>query len=484
MLSSQSKKGNYCLDKELVEVINKRLESTSNKTIVIGTGITSSHTGDGRNLREYIFGSEINNYLQSRGFNTMFYLADDSFDSLTYEQLKIALNKNPKLIKRFLSYCGTPIRLIPDPYGCHSSYSQHFQSEILDRFHTLDIHPIVFDVYNAYSSGMYDFAKKIIFPRYETVQKHLGRKFPKYTMKKIFWPLCPNCQRIDSTEIIDINKNRIKYLCNECHLTKSEDYIKIQGKFSWKIDCAVKWNVFKTDFEAFYKAYLDPHLGSYFIAKEISEKFFDGWSPSIVEHGQILIDRDLSNIFLSCLPTGLTRFLFLKDRKKDITISKSKIKQLAKEYTLAPGISYLDYVKSKLSDDAIRTKLCELDNGQIELIKKGVNFSEKVLGITIFPKVPNEEELEVLSRDERKKIEQIFRMVIKIRSGNSVEYSEFRLLFNKFLEDSSIVRNELFPKIRIILSQVSGVPLSRTLYHLQITFLMQCLSVIGSKKHI
>ena len=42
------------IDAELEEIINKRASESGKKILVVGTGITSSHLGDERNLREFL----------------------------------------------------------------------------------------------------------------------------------------------------------------------------------------------------------------------------------------------------------------------------------------------------------------------------------------------------------------------------------------------------------------------------------------------
>lgn len=229
---------NINLDKQLIRIINQRLLRIKNRLIIVGCGITSSHLGDERNLREYILASEIFKYIQMKGYNAIFYLADDSFDPLNYRQLRVAVKKDQKMIDKFSIYCGKPLHLIPDPYGCHNSYSSHYQKEFLKRFYSLDIYPTLFDAYKAYNRGIYDLAKNTIFSKFDEIKNYLKDKFPRYKMKKVFWVLCDNCQKIDGTDIVKINKGKITYRCQHCNVSETQSVSKIKGKFSWKIDCA------------------------------------------------------------------------------------------------------------------------------------------------------------------------------------------------------------------------------------------------------
>ncbi|MDP4011454.1 MAG: hypothetical protein Q8P72_04475, partial [Candidatus Roizmanbacteria bacterium] len=333
------------IDKDLQDILERRVKTSSTRPIVVGTGITSSHLGDERNLREFVLADAIVACLRSYGKNVIFLLFDDSYDPLNFRQLRVAVDKDEQLIKKFEKYCGTPIKLIPDPFNCHDSYADHFQSKILERFHHLDIYPNMIDSHSSYHSGLYDFAKEIVFTRMEEIKDFLKKKFPNYHMKKIFWPLCPTCSKLDESEIDNIEGKKISISCKRCmtqHITTTE---KIKGKFSWKVDIAVKWNIFKSDFEPFSKAYLDPDVGSYFIAKSLSEEFFGGHYPEIIEYGQVFMDRELSYALLPSLPREIFDLLFLDHRKKDMKLSKQKIIQVAKQYEVRKDMTYFDYIQ-------------------------------------------------------------------------------------------------------------------------------------------
>src|SRR3989344_8026006 len=153
----------YLFDKDLIEILDERKKKVYPKIITISAGITSSGLGDERNLREFLLADNIVTYFREKGENVFFYLFDDSLDPLTHPKLKVGVKKDKELIKKFEKYYGTPIKLIPDPYKCHRSYSIHFQEEIITRFHNLEIFPTVIDVWSLYQHGQYDIAKEIVF---------------------------------------------------------------------------------------------------------------------------------------------------------------------------------------------------------------------------------------------------------------------------------------------------------------------------------
>src|SRR3989344_7370669 len=205
------------IDSELKEILEEREKKVPSKIITVSAGTTSSGLGDERNLRELLLADTIVKSLREEGKNVFLYLFDDSFDPLTPPKLKIGVNKDKELIKKFEKYYGTPIKLVPDPYKCHSNYSSHFQEQIIERFHNLGIFPTVIDAWSLYQYGQYDFAKEIIFKNYSNIPKILKKHFPNYTMKQIFWILCPKCKKIDNTKILKVEKGIVLARCDKCH---------------------------------------------------------------------------------------------------------------------------------------------------------------------------------------------------------------------------------------------------------------------------
>lgn len=454
------------IDDKLKSIIDKKIASMKSKYITVGTGITSSHLGDERNLREFIIADEVVKYLRTKGFNVNFLLVDDSFDPLNFRQLRVAVNKDEKLIKKFEKYCGTPIKLIPDPYECHDNFSQHYQNEILSRFRSLDIYPSIIDTYSTYNTGLYNYAKEIVFTKRDEIRQFLKKKFPNYEMKNIFWALCPKCQKLDSTSLKRINDGKATIECSSCKSKTRLPWMEIQGKFGWKLDTAVKWNVFKFDFEPFSKAYLDPDVGSYIIAKSLSEEFFGGNYPEIIEYGQVLMDRSLSYSLLPALPVDIFRALFLEQRKRDITLTEAKVLQITRKYKVDGMNSYLDYVNIKLPYELLEN-LSNSNHKSLTLLQYGSVFAKKFLQKEVFPQLPDDKYIKSIKREDAKKIISLYKWIIDFRIKHpGKSYEEFVENINKFLKKNGISRGHLFPIIRELLLQEEGIPLTRIFYYL------------------
>lgn len=472
---------NQFIDPEVEEILKKRAAATQSRPLVFATGITSSHLGDERNLREFFIADLIVKYARASGFNVMFLLFDDSYDPLTFRQLRVAVKKDAVLIKKFEKYCGMPIKLIPDPYKCHDNYSAHFIDGILDRFHNLSIYPNVIDTYSSYDSGLYDFAKKIAFTQIKTISVFLKKQFPNYTMKKIFWPVCETCKKMDEAKVEEIKDNKVVVYCKRCKVRHKSSFLDTRGKFSWKIDEAVKWNVFNCDFEPFSKAYLDPNVGSFIIAKKLSEEFFGGHHPEIIQYGQVFMDKNLSYTLLPSLPRGVFDQLFLTNRKKDITISKQKVIHAAKNFLVSKDLSFYDYVQVLLPYENLETMTANHGYSNHNAnISHGNEFARNLLHKDAYPILPTDELLDALDSNCLQQISTLINWVTRHKSDHSDEiFKNFLIKFNDFLKSESISKATLFPIIRKLLSQEDGAPMSRIFYHIpnqflySITFLLE-----------
>lgn len=470
------------IDSELENHIRERLTKNRGKLMVVGTGITSSHLGDERNLREFLFANEVTQFLRQNNSSVLFLLFDDSYDALNFRQLRVGVNKDEVLIKKFEKYCGMPLVFVPDPYNCHTSYSAHFQEKILERFHGVGIYPNIIDTYSSYESGLYDFAKEIVFNHLSEIHKFLKIKFPSYTMKKVFYPVCPDCRKMEEVDTVEVSGPKIHIFCHHCKKSSSHLWKNIKGKFSWKVDAAIKWNIYKTDFEPFSKAYLDPTVGSYFIAKALSHEFFGGNAPDIIQYGQVIMDKGFSYTLLNALPLSAFRKLYLQRRKADIQISVQKIIQTAKEFMVEEGLSYYDYIFARLPYDLLEHLDGKLhDPYWQKLLYHGLEFNKRLLKRDTHPQLPTTETINTLDPHIIGQIRSLILWALACRHDNHT-FEDFSNKYHDYIKDHKIQKSELFPIIRKLLAQEHGVPLRRLLYFAPRHYLYACLALLDETK--
>lgn len=104
------------------KIANELINKYPNKnTFVCASGISPSGSVHIGNFREIVTTHFVVKALQDLGKKTRFIFSWDDYDRFR----KVPKNVNPS----FEKYIGLPYSDIPDPFGCHASYAEHFEKE-------------------------------------------------------------------------------------------------------------------------------------------------------------------------------------------------------------------------------------------------------------------------------------------------------------------------------------------------------------------
>jgi hypothetical protein len=318
----------------------------------VATGFTTALLGDERTLREFVIGDHVMRGLRDQGIPAVLYLFNDTYDPLNERQLRVAVEKDERLMEAFAPFCGHPIAEIPDPYACHSSFAQHFAERLLDRLYGLDIHPFVIDVHSLYQQGVYAPYVDEVFERYETIQQALADHLEGHGPAQLFRVQCSRCRRIDATRIERVGKTAVEYRCEHCSEGFHESARSLRGKLAWKVDCAARWNLFQVDVEVFAKAHT-AEAGTLPVASVISRELFGGRAPEIVRYGGLRIHRSLSGRLLEILPAPLFKRLLTEHPLRDLDITPEAVAHFAETFMVRPRLSYAAYVRRELPQRAL-----------------------------------------------------------------------------------------------------------------------------------
>jgi lysyl-tRNA synthetase class I len=280
------------------------------------------------------------------------FFINDTYDALTERQLRVAVNKDPRLVARFREFCGRPVAEVPDVFGCHPSYADHFASAWLERLRSVDIHPELIDTYTAYRRGDYAPYVASVFARYTEVRDALARQFDDYAPHQLFRVQCPSCSCIDSTEIGAVEADRVTFRCSRCGRAESRPFDSLQGKLAWKLDCAARWNLYGIDAEAFEKSHLAP-LGTVAIASHVSKILFGGHVPEVLRYGHVRMSRACSGHLIDMLPPAAIKALFLANPTHDVDITPDYVEHFARTFPIRPGLTYAEWVRKELPRRAL-----------------------------------------------------------------------------------------------------------------------------------
>ncbi|MGY5872760.1 MAG: lysine--tRNA ligase [Candidatus Thorarchaeota archaeon] len=202
-------------------------------------------------------------------------------------------------------HLGKPVSMIPDPWGCHDSYGQHMSSLLIDA---IDQAGIVFTPISAielYTSGkMAPQVKKLLAKARragEIIEETTGQE--KYLETLPYHAVCNQCGKIYATKAMsyDEKKGLVEYVCEGdeirdkllegCGYHGWADIEKGEGKLTWKVEFAARWDLLQIDFEAFGKDIFESVICNDQICSEIYE-----YEPPTHARYEMFLDKGGSKI--------------------------------------------------------------------------------------------------------------------------------------------------------------------------------------------
>ncbi len=313
------------------------------------------------------------------------------------------LRKIPEQVpKEFEEHIGRPVSMIPDPYGCHKSYSQHFVEEYLEVMNEfLRNEPEIYFMSQEYRKGSF---KEVIKKYVENVEKI--RKILKKDDWLPFLIVCENCGRIITTRIIKIENFKAYYVCKdykfEEYLAKGCGYegevylLNAIGKIPWKGEWAAQWYRWKVVAEGAGKEYIVPD-SAFWLNARICEEILDYPSPIPIFYEHIMIEgkkmsASVGNVvypreWLRVAEPEVLRYLYAKKLMKARNFNWRDLPKLYDEYDRAAAVYY---GKISLDDKKEEYNLKKLYYySQTKHIKPYVNvpYSHLIMLVQIFERI-------------------------------------------------------------------------------------------------
>ena len=136
----------------LKKIANEIVSKRKGRAFVIASGLTTSGPAHLGTLSEFIYPYSIVQELRRRGYDAEFIFVADIMDA--FDDIPQTLKDKEEMLKPHL---GKPLAEVPDPYGCHESYGEHFLAEFLELMEKFGIKPDeVFKATDLYKEGWYD----------------------------------------------------------------------------------------------------------------------------------------------------------------------------------------------------------------------------------------------------------------------------------------------------------------------------------------
>ncbi len=340
---------------ELAEQLYEKLLERKKDLYIFNGGLSVSGLQHiGRLRGEIIIPETIRRILEKKGLRIKQYITLYTQDAWKGKKAQLNAFPNPREAEK---YKGWPLIRVPDPYGCHENWVEHFWADFgpyIKEFTDGKIEPIT--TTELYRSKLKEFTK-ITFEKREEVRrvinKYRGRKpYPEGWIP--FEPICNKCGRIDTTEAIEIvDDEHVKYECRNCG---NKDIVEISdGKLNWRIEWVGIWWSLSVDFEPYGKDHATPG-GSRDSCADLAVNIYGFKPPEGIPYEWVAMRTEDKKIldmtssgFIGFTPKDwlevahphIYRFLVLKTPPmKKLVVSLYEIPQYYSQYYKAERIFY------------------------------------------------------------------------------------------------------------------------------------------------
>ena len=252
-------------------------ENGDKKIYTVASGITPSGTVHIGNFREIITVDLVKKALEKRGKKVRFIYSWDDYDVFR----KVAKNlPKQKELQKCLRMAGVDM---PDPYGCHKSYTEHFEKELEEILPNVNIFPEFIYQNEKYRNGDYSKDIKFVLENTEKIKAILNQ-FREKELTDEWLPItlfCSSCKKDTLKKLEWLKGYDVYYMC-ECGNEEKFNFKKKPiVKLKWRADWPMRWNYESVDFEPGGKDHSTPG-GSFDTGKQIIKSLWKKEAPTYV----------------------------------------------------------------------------------------------------------------------------------------------------------------------------------------------------------
>lgn len=307
---------------EVLKAINKDQPQLINDS---KTPSGEPHVGS---LRGVLIHDAVFKVLKEEGVNVRYTFGSDDYDPV---------DEIPKgQDEHFTKYLGMPLCNVPPPPGSeYSDMADHFISGFFKIFDTLGVQAEKYRMRDIYRSGQFNEAIEQILNNSDAIRGIYKKVSGSEKSEKWypFQPICENCGRIGTTEVIDFDGKEVTYICHPnmvkwaqgCGNTGKVSPFDGNGKLPWKLEWVAKWMTWGISIEG---AGMDHSTkgGSRDVSSHVLRTVFNKIPPFNIPYGFFLTEgakmssskgigataREMSNF----LPPEILRYLMLSTPPK------------------------------------------------------------------------------------------------------------------------------------------------------------------------
>lgn len=202
--------------------------------------------------------------------------------------------------KHLEEYLLMPVSSIPDPFGCHNSFSEHTSGMLREALDHAGIEYVFKSGRETYASGILSEAIHKILSNSDKIgsiiAEFTGQE--KYLKVLPYFAVCRNCGRIYTTQSYMYNpeKKKVYYRCvgveiksrmyEGCGFEGVADIRRDDGKLAWKTEFAARWAALDIRFEAYGKDIADSVKVNDWVSKNIL-----GYEPPMHVRYELFLDK-------------------------------------------------------------------------------------------------------------------------------------------------------------------------------------------------
>jgi lysyl-tRNA synthetase class 1 len=197
-------------------------------------------------------------------------------------------------------YLGWPYSRIPDLFGCHRSWGEHFNHVIKDGLKRIGIPMENYDNSESYASGRFLEVTRLTLSKTSLVREILSR-YQRTVEKDLipFHAVCSNCGKITTATLsFDLSSDSVEYECRDRVLAgkyairgcghKGVSTLK-EGKLPWRLEWVAQWKVFKVNAEPFGK---DHYEGSWKSGQALAKEVYGIEPPASLVYEFFLVNGE------------------------------------------------------------------------------------------------------------------------------------------------------------------------------------------------
>lgn len=273
--------------------------------VTVASGASPSgpiHLG---NLREFLTPHFVAEELRRRGIPVRHLHSWDDYDRFR----KVPAGVPPE----WSDHIGRPLSAVPDPWGCHASWAEHFTAPLVASLAEMGVQMDEISQTQMYQAGTYREQILHAIKHRDRIDEVLGRYRTKAApaaeseeeaaelaesvanedepagsgdlARFPFKPWCGQCGR-DTTDVTayDDESTDLDYTCRVCGFVGSTNVATQDGgKLVWKVDWPMRWAWEKVNFEPAGLDHMTPG-SSYTVGQELVSSIFGWQAPARVTY--------------------------------------------------------------------------------------------------------------------------------------------------------------------------------------------------------